>query len=88
MDSSSLFKFTEGEVETENIIIMAQRKFLMAYLKITSLGSPDLRVEGKADALVAISSTIMRRSVRMADTSLDEDNNHSRDIFNDQRNDR
>ena len=63
MDSSSLFKFTEGEVEAENIIKMAQRKFLMAYLKITSLGSPDLRVEGKENALVAISSAIMRRSV-------------------------
>ena len=59
MDSSSLFKFTEGEVEAKNIIRMAQQKFPMAYLKITSLGSSDLRVEGKADALVAISSTIM-----------------------------
>jgi hypothetical protein len=63
MDSSSLFKFTKGEVEAENIIRMAQRKLLMAYLKITSMGSPDLRVEGKADALVVISSAIMRRSV-------------------------
>ena len=89
MDSSSLFKFTKGEVEAENIIRMAQQKFLMAYLNITSMGSPDLRVEGKADALVVISSAIMRRSVQMAKTkSLDEDNNHSRDIFNDQRNDR
>ena len=70
MDSSSLFKFTEGEVEVENIIRMVQRKFLMAYLKITSLGSPDLRVEGKADALVAIRRAIMRRSVREADTHL------------------
>jgi len=42
----------------------------MAYLKITSLGSPDLRVEGKADALVAISLAIMQRSVRMAKTHL------------------
>ena len=42
----------------------------MAHLKITSLGSSDLRVEGKADALVAISSAIMRRSVRMAKTHL------------------
>ena len=70
MDSSSLFKFTKGEVEAENIIRMAQQKFLIAYLKIISLGSLDLRVEGKADALVAISSTIMRRSVRMAETHL------------------
>jgi len=59
VDSSSLFKFTEGEVKVENIIRMAQRNFLMAYLKIISLGSLDLRVEGKADALVAISSAIM-----------------------------
>ena len=63
MDSSSLFKFTKGEVEEENIIKMAQQKLLMAYLKITSMGSPDLRVEGKADALLAISSAIMRRNV-------------------------
>ena len=63
MDSSSLFKFTECEVEADNIIIIAQQKFLMAYLKITSLGSLDLRVERKADALVAISLAIMRRSV-------------------------
>ena len=68
MDSSSLLKFTKGEVEAENIIRMAQQKFLMAYLKITSIGKPDLRVEGKAEALVKISSTIMRRSVRMAGT--------------------
>ena len=42
----------------------------MAHLKITSLGSSDLRVEGKADALVALSSAVMRRSVRMAETHL------------------
>ncbi len=35
MDSSSLFKFTKGEVEEDNIIIIAQRN--MAYLNITSL---------------------------------------------------
>jgi len=70
VDSSSLFKFTEGEVEAENIIRMAQWKFLMAYLKITSLGSSDLRVEGKADALVAISSATMQKSVRMVETHL------------------
>ena len=63
MDSSSLFKFIEGEVEAENIIKMAQQKFLVAYLKITSLGGSELRVEGKADDLVAISLAIMRRSV-------------------------
>ena len=59
----------------------------MAYLKITSLGSLNLRVEGKADALVAISSAIMR-SPNGRDTSLDDDSNHSMGIFNDQRNDR
>jgi len=42
----------------------------MAHLKITSLGSLDLRVEGKVDGLVAISSAVMRRSVRMEDTNL------------------
>ena len=42
----------------------------MANLKITSLGSSDLRVGGKADALVAISLTIMWRNVRMAKTHL------------------
>ena len=62
MDPSSL-KFSKGEVEAKNIIRMAQQKFLMAYLEITSMGSPDLGVEGKADALVVISSAIMRRSV-------------------------
>ena len=70
MDSSSLFKFTKGEVEEENIIRMAQQKLLMAYLKITSMGSLDLRVEGKADALVVISSTIMQRRVRMVEIHL------------------
>ena len=59
MDSSSLFKFTKGEIEAENIIKMAQQKLLMAYLKITSMGSLDLKVEGKADALVVISSAII-----------------------------
>lgn len=44
-----------GEVEAENIIRMAQPK-------ITSLGSSDLRVEGKADALVAIRSATMQRA--------------------------
>jgi len=63
MDSSSLFKFTKGEIEVENIIKMAQRKLLMAYLKITSIGSPDLRVEGKEKAVFVISSAIMQRSV-------------------------
>ena len=62
MDSSSLFKFTKGEVEAENIIKIAQQNFLMVYLKITSLGSLDLSVEEKADALVAISLAIMKRS--------------------------
>ena len=60
MDSSSLFKFNKGEIKVENIIKMAQQKFLMAYLKITSMGSPDLWVEEKADALIVISSAIMR----------------------------
>ncbi len=68
MDSSSLFKFTNGGVKAENIIRMAQWKLLMAYLKITSMGSPDLMVEGKADALLAISLSIMRRSVQMVGT--------------------
>jgi len=88
MGSSSLFKFAKCEVKVENIIRMAQRKLLIAYLQITSMGSPDLRVKGKVDALFAISLAIMRRSVRGRDTSLDDDNNHSRDISNDWRNDR
>jgi len=41
MDSSSLFKFTKGEIEAENIIRMEQRKLMMAYLKITSLETLD-----------------------------------------------
>ena len=48
MGSLSRFSFTKGEFEVENVIRMAQRKFLMAYLKITSMGTPDLRMEGKA----------------------------------------
>ena len=68
MDSSSLFKFTKGEVEAENIISMARQKLLMAYLKITSMGSPDLREEGKENALSIITLAIMRRSVRMVGT--------------------
>ena len=67
MGFSSLFRFTKGEIEAENIIRMAQLKLLMAYLKITSMGSPDLRVEGKANALFVISSAIML-SVRMVGT--------------------
>jgi len=63
MGSSPLFKFTKGEVEVENNIQVAQQKHLMAYLKIPKLGSPDQRVEGKIDALLAISLAIMRRSV-------------------------
>jgi len=63
MDSSSLFKFTKGEVEVENIVKMVQWKLLMAYLKITSMRSLDLRVEGKTNTLFVISSAIMRRSV-------------------------
>ena len=70
MDSSSLFKFTEGEVKAENIITMVQWKFLMAYLKITSLESSDLRVEGKENSLVPIRLVIIRRSVRMVETHL------------------
>jgi len=42
----------------------------MAQRKITSLGSSDLRVEGKADGLVAIISAIMQRSVQIAETHL------------------
>ena len=40
----------------------------MAYLKITSMGSPDLRLEGKADALLAISLAIMRGNVQLEGT--------------------
>jgi len=40
----------------------------MAYLKITSMRSRNLRVKRKADALVATSLAIMRMSVRMAGT--------------------
>ena len=68
MDSSSLFKFAKGEDEAENIIRMAQWKLLMAFLQITSMGSPDLRVKGKANALLEISLAIMRKSVRMIGT--------------------
>jgi len=68
--SSSLFKFTKGEVEEENIIKMAQQRFLVVYLKISSMGILDLRVEGKAYALVVISSAIMERSVWMEETHL------------------
>ena len=68
MGSSSLVKFTKGEVKVENIIKVAQQKHLMAYLKITSMGSSDLRVEGTMDALLAMSLPIMRRSVRIEGT--------------------
>src|ERR1700686_5117690 len=60
MDSSSLFKFTKGEVEAKNIIRMAQRN--MAYLKITSLAD---QISGWKERRIT-SSTIMRRSVRMS----------------------
>ena len=85
MDSSSLFKFTKGEIEVENIIRMALRKLMMAYIKITSLESPDLRVEIKTDDLF---SHYVKECPNGRDTSLDDDNNHSKDIFNDRRNDR
>ncbi len=62
MDSSSLFKFTKGEVEAENIIRMAQRN--MAYLKITSLED---RISGWKERQIT-SSAIMHRSVQIAGT--------------------
>ena len=68
MGSPSLFKFTKGEVEAKKIIRMAQRKHLVAYLQVTSMGSLDLRVEGKEGALLAISFSIMRRSVQIEGT--------------------
>ena len=86
MDSSSLFKFTKGKVEAEHIIRMAQQKLLMAYLHITSMGSPDLRVKGKVDYNKF--GHYAKECTNGKDTSIDEDNNHSRDIFNDRRNDR
>lgn len=70
MDSSPLLKFTKGKVEAEYIIRMAQWKLLMAYLHITSMGSPGLRVKRKVDALLTISLSIMRRSVQMVGTHL------------------
>jgi len=70
MDSPSVFKFTKGKVEAKYITIMAQRKLLMAYLHITSMGSLDLRVKGMEDALLTISSAIMWMSVQMAGTHL------------------
>jgi len=89
MGSSSHFKFTKGEVEAKKIIRVAQQKHLVAYLKVTSMGSPDLRVEGKAYAFLTLNLAIMRGSDQnRRDTSLDDDKNHSRGIFNDQRNDR
>ncbi len=89
MDSSSLFKFTKGEIKAENIIRMAQRKLLMAYLKITSLENLDLRVEGKADSLfVNKFGHYAKECLNGRDTSLDDDDYRSRDILNDQRNDR
>ena len=63
MDSSFLFKFTNGEVEAKNIIRIMEQNLVMAYLKITSMGSLDIRVEGKEDSLLGISSAIMQRSV-------------------------
>ena len=44
----------------------------MAYLKITSLGSSDLRVEGKVDVLV-MSLALMRRSVDMTEMQIIKD---------------
>ena len=43
---------------------------MMAYLKITSLGSPDLRVERKADDLFG---HYAKECLNGNDTSLDED---------------
>jgi len=51
--------------------------------------NPDLRVEGRGDALLAISLAIMRGNVKIrGDTSHDDDHSHSKGIFNDRRNDR
>jgi len=58
---------------------------MMTYLKITSLGSPDLRAERKANDLF---DHYVKECSNGRDISPDDDNNHSRDIFNDQRNDR
>jgi len=47
---------------------VAQQKHLVAYLQVTSMGSLDLRMEGKVDSLLAISLAIMRRSDRIEGT--------------------
>jgi len=60
----------------------------MAYLKITSLGSADL--SGRKGGWFGCNKFdhYVKECLNGRNTSLDEDNNHSRDIFNDQRNDR
>ena len=62
VDSSSLFKFTKGEVEAKNIIRMVQRN--IAYLKITSLED---QISGWKERQIT-SSAIMRRSVQTVGT--------------------
>jgi len=87
MGSSSLFKFTMGEVGAKNNIRVAQWKHLMAYLKITSVESLYLRVDGKCLSCNKFDH-YAKECPNGRDTSLHDDNNHSRDIFSDWRNDR
>ena len=86
MGSLSLFKFTKGEVEAKEIIKVVQQKHLVAYLQGTSMRSLDLRMEGKANALLASSLAIIaKKCPNRRDTSLD-DNNHSKGRRNDRDN--
>ena len=82
MDSSSLFKFTEGEVEAENIVFD---------------GLPKDHFNGNSKSKGGRKGRCLgcnkfghyeKECLNGRDTSLDDDNNYSRDIFNDQRNDR
>ena len=52
-------KYTKGEVKAKKIIRDSIDKRLVADLKVTSMESPDLRAEGRADAFLAISLAIM-----------------------------
>ena len=61
-------KYTKGEVKAKKIIRDSIDKHLVAYLKVTSMERSDLTVEGRADALLAISLDTMQGSVQIEGT--------------------
>jgi len=76
------------EIQAENIIRIAYQKLLMTYLNITPFENSRSKGGRKGRCLGCNKFSHYVEYPNGMDTSLDGDNNHSKDIFNDQRNDR